>query len=153
MGKIVSVVVAAAMLTSSTAQAANMATMSGVVRVNQGSGYQTASRQAEVNPGDLVMVSPGGLALVSYSCGLTENVAPGAVYTVGNDARKCSKANVAQAQANVADGPKPMLFHGGGGSPFGIVHIVTIGALIAGIGWLVDWCRSDNKSRFVPSSP
>ena len=118
-------VAAAAMLTCSTAQAATMTTMSGVVRVNQGSGYQTASGPGELNPGDLVMVSPGGLAQVSYSCGLTETVAPGAVYTVGDAARKC-------ARASLANGPKPMLFHGRG--PGGLTPLEIAAAIAAGVG-------------------
>lgn len=84
------IVAVAAMLASSAAQAASITSMSGVVSVNPGgSGYVTVIGPGPLNPGDLVMVA-GGIVQISYSCGKTVTVEPGAVYTVGDDAEICA---------------------------------------------------------------
>ena len=83
---------AAALLIGSAAQAADLSRYTGVVRINQNGGYQIVKGLGPLLVGDLVMVDPGGLAQVTYSCGLTEVVKPGAVYTVGDDVYKCENA-------------------------------------------------------------
>ena len=139
MRKIASAIVIAAMLAGSTAQAANIAAMSGVVSVNQGSGYQTAKKPGPLNPGDMVLVGPGGLAQVSYSCGLNETVTPGAVYTVADDAQKC-------AQARLANGPKPSyLGHEGVGTGGGGWIWVAVAVATAGVTCLIWWCNSSSS--------
>ena len=142
---IICAVAAAAILTCSTAQAATMATMSGVISVNRGSGYQTVSEPGSLNPGDVVLVSPGGLAQVTYSCGLTEIVAPGAVYTVGDDAQKCAQASPGNVPGTPLAGPENRAANG--------PNILLIGAgIAAGVGGfflVINSINNDDK----PASP
>lgn len=50
--------------------------------MNRGGGYVRGASGAQLKPGDLVMVRPGGQAVVSYTGGCFVNVQIGSVYTV-----------------------------------------------------------------------
>lgn len=79
----------ATILAASAAQAANITEMSGQASVNVGNGFQPIDAATPLLPGDMVMVA-GGLVQIRYSCGVTHEVVPGAVYTVKDDAKACA---------------------------------------------------------------
>jgi len=56
--------------------------VSGQALVNRGSGYQLAANGMVLNPGDVVVVNPGGTAQISYPDGCTIPVQVGAIVTV-----------------------------------------------------------------------
>ena len=63
--------------------AATLGSVQGVVMVNRGNGYQTVQGTVQLNPGDVVVVNPGGSAQLSYADGCSVQVQVGAVVTVG----------------------------------------------------------------------
>ena len=69
-------------ISASPCSAAMLEAIAGQVSVNRGSGFQHVSGVVNVEPGDAVMVSPGGSARVVYADGCPVNVAPGSVLRV-----------------------------------------------------------------------
>lgn len=69
---------------NTSAYAAILTDISGQALVNRGGsgGYQLAVSGMVLNPGDVVVVNPGGAAQISYSDGCTVPVQAGAVVTV-----------------------------------------------------------------------
>jgi hypothetical protein len=68
---------------SAPAIAATLGSVQGTVMVNRGGGYQPVYGPTELNPGDLVVVNPGGSAQIAYSDGCSVPVQVGGVVTVG----------------------------------------------------------------------
>jgi hypothetical protein len=68
------------------ASAATVSRESGVVLVNRGSGFVQLAGDAELAPGDQVMVRPGGSAAIIYSSDCIVRVAPGLVSAVQENA-------------------------------------------------------------------
>ena len=68
---------------SAPAIAATLGSVQGTVMVNRGGGYQPVYGPTEVNPGDLVVVNPGGSAQIAYADGCSVPVQTGGVVTVG----------------------------------------------------------------------
>lgn len=64
------------------ARAATVTPGAGQVLINQGDGYISISGTTAVNPGDSVMVYPGGNALISYGGGCNVTVQSGSVASV-----------------------------------------------------------------------
>jgi hypothetical protein len=62
--------------------AATLGSVQGQVMVNRGNGYQSVQGTVELNPGDVVVVNPGGSAQLSYADGCSVQVAVGSVVTV-----------------------------------------------------------------------
>jgi hypothetical protein len=71
-----------ALSAASPCSAAMLEAIAGQVSVNRGTGFQHVSGVVNVEPGDAVMVSPGGSARVIYADGCPVNVAPGSVLRV-----------------------------------------------------------------------
>ncbi len=66
------------------AAAANVLPMAGEVRIRTGQGFQEIVRPTEVAAGAQVMVSPGGLATITYSDSCVVRVAPARITVVEN---------------------------------------------------------------------
>lgn len=64
------------------AQAAMLANVKGDVRVNAGQGFKAAASGQTINPGDRVMLGPGGSAAIVYDQQCLERVEPGLVAVV-----------------------------------------------------------------------
>lgn len=54
----------------------------GALYINQGQGFQQVTGPIEVNPGDQLMVSPGGAATAVYADGCRVSLQPGEVMTI-----------------------------------------------------------------------
>jgi|SRR5678815_1569915 hypothetical protein len=74
--------VALVVFANSPVNAAMLSDVSGQALVNRGSGYQLAANGMVLNPGDVVVVNPGGTAQISYPDGCTVPVQVGAIVTV-----------------------------------------------------------------------
>jgi hypothetical protein len=64
------------------ATGATLEPVQGDLWINHGKGFEKVSSRIEGKVGDSVMVSPGGIAKVTYSDGCQANVKPGAVMTI-----------------------------------------------------------------------
>jgi hypothetical protein len=62
--------------------AATVNAVSGQVLVNKGDGYQQVAGATEANPGDTVVVNPGGSGSIVYPDGCVVQVQPGTVATI-----------------------------------------------------------------------
>ena len=76
--------------------AATLGGVQGVVMVNRGNGYQTVTGPTQLNPGDVVVVNPGGSAQISYGDGCNVPVEVGAVVTVGAQSPCATQASEPQ---------------------------------------------------------
>lgn len=63
--------------------AATVTAVQGQVLVNRGQGYQLIQGATEVNPGDTVVVNPGGIAQIVYPDGCSMQFQPGSVVAIG----------------------------------------------------------------------
>jgi hypothetical protein len=70
------------LLVATSAHAATLNVIQGDVLVNRGSGYERVLEQAEVNPGDTVVVGTTSAAEIAYGQGCVVPVPIGAVATV-----------------------------------------------------------------------
>ncbi len=52
---------------AASADAASLASIQGMVQINNGSGFHQVAREAEVNPGTSIMTAPGASAEIRYS--------------------------------------------------------------------------------------
>ena len=73
-------------LTTSPVMAATLQVTQGSVSVNRGQGFEPASGTTTVNPGDTVVVQPGGSAQIVYPDGTVATLQPGSVATVADGA-------------------------------------------------------------------
>jgi hypothetical protein len=73
---------AASLAVVSVCSAATIEPVQGQLSINQGQGFHPVNGRIDANVGDLVMVSPGGSATVSYPDGCKVPVQPGAVMTI-----------------------------------------------------------------------
>jgi hypothetical protein len=108
----------------------------GVASINQGQGFQTIFGRVQGNPGDSVMVAPGGSAKITYDDGCTQDVNPGAVVTIQNPS-PCAAGAFAQT-----------------GDP--AFWVVLGGTVIAGgvaVCEAIQGCLSSNANRPAPLSP
>ena len=72
-----------ALLLSGQVQAATLSGVQGSVMVNPGSGYYLTVGPANLKPGDLVMLNPGGSAQLTFPDGCIVPLQAGTVVTVG----------------------------------------------------------------------
>lgn len=77
--------VLAGLVVSAAAEAATVDNVSGIVSLNQGSGYKRVGSGAPAAPGDIIMTSAEGSAQIVYANGCVEDVGPSSVVTVGED--------------------------------------------------------------------
>jgi hypothetical protein len=93
-----------AMALSMSSFAATVTPEQGIVLVNRGSGYQNVSGPTNVNPGDVLVVNPGGSALLAYDDGCFVPVAVGQIVTVGAKSPCATQGSMTPTQAT---GPAP----------------------------------------------
>jgi hypothetical protein len=108
-----------AMALSLSSFAATVVPEQGIVLVNHGSGYVNATGPTNVNPGDIIVVNPGGSAQLSYPDGCTVPVAIGAVVTVGAQSPCTTQGSMTLTQAT--GGPQDGTPPGDGEGPPGDV--------------------------------
>jgi hypothetical protein len=94
-----------AMALSLSSFAATVVPEQGIVLVNHGNGYANANGPTTVNPGDIIVVNPGGSAQLSYPDGCTVPVAIGSVVTVGAQSPCTTQGSMTPTQATT--GPAP----------------------------------------------
>ena len=73
-------------LMASPAMAATLQVTQGSVSINRGQGFEPATGTTTVNPGDTVVVQPGGNAQIVYPDGSVATLQPGSVVTVAEGA-------------------------------------------------------------------
>jgi len=79
--KVLAAVISCACLTTASF-AATVNSVGGQVLINKGGGYQQVAGSTQANPGDSILVNPGGSAQIVYPDGCVVEVLPGAVATV-----------------------------------------------------------------------
>ena len=127
-------------LASSTAGAATLEGIAGVVLVDHGSGFSAVHGQTQLVPGDTVIANPGGSAKVVYDDGCQVPVEPGSVVSVSSQP-PCSLETGSVA----SPGEQPWhldtttLLIGGG---------VVVGGVVAAVVLL-----SQNSNSNTPASP
>lgn len=116
------VAVLAAAFFSTAAIAATVNSTGGQVLINRGGGYQQVAGATEGNPGDTVVVNPGGSGTIVYPDGCVVDVSPGTVVTIG-----------AQSPCSTGAGPTGTTF--------------AIGALVVGggVGAAILLSQQDDK--------
>lgn len=83
-------------LVGACAEAATLDAIRGEVMVSRGAGFRPVSGPVELNPGDLVIVNPGGSARIHYGAGCAVPVVAGAVVSV-NKQSPCAQAKAKAA--------------------------------------------------------
>jgi hypothetical protein len=132
------VVAVATILLPTASQAAMLQEIQGVVLIDRGGGFDSVEGPTQLNPGDSVIVNPGGSAHVVYPDGCRVPVQPGAVVGV-NKHSPCSNAE----QGVVAEGDQ------GGG--FNTTNLLIGGAVVAlGAGAAILLIADDDET---PASP
>ncbi len=114
----------------SSLKAATLSDVQGEVLVDHGSGFDIVNGSTTLNPGDSVIVNPGGSALIVYDTECKVPVQPGAVVTV----HKYSPCN-----------------GGGDGLALSTTTLVVGGAVI-GLGAAAAVLLTSNKNE-TPASP
>jgi hypothetical protein len=93
---------------------ATLEPVQGELLINHGKGFEkVAVSKMEVKVGDSVMVSPGGIAKVTYADGCQTNVKPGAVMTI-TKLSPCASGSLAADltpiyKAKPAEAPPPFI--------------------------------------------
>lgn len=80
--------------------AATVTVVQGQVLINRGQGYRLVEGSTEANPGDMVVVNPGGLAQIAYPDGCSIQLQPGSIVAIGQP----SPCQAQQEQAGQAAG-------------------------------------------------
>jgi hypothetical protein len=103
-----------AMALSMSSFAAAVTPEQGIVLVNRGSGYQNVTGPTNVNPGDILVVNPGGSAQLAYDDGCFVPVAVGQIVTVGAKSPCATQGSMTPTQST---GPGPQGPEVEGGAP------------------------------------
>jgi hypothetical protein len=134
-----------AMALSSSSFAATVTPEQGIVLVNRGNGYQNVTGPTNVNPGDILVVNPGGSALLAYDDGCFVPVAVGTIVTVGAKSPCATQGSMTPTQATgpAPQGPPPEAEGGvapdtppaADGPGFGelALNVAVAGAVVGGI--------------------
>ncbi len=133
-------IVAAALLTSTVAQAAVLAGIEGPVLVNTGVGFQLTKGPVELKPGDLVMAYTGSNAQLSYPDGCSVPLATGTVVTIGAQS-PCAT----QAPQNNTPPPQPTAGLNTG--------TLVVGGLVVAGGIGAALALGGKSSSSAPASP
>jgi len=116
----------------------------GQVLLNTGQGYRLVQGSTNVNPGDMIVVNPGGMARITYDDGCVTEVRPPAVTAI-------SSQSPCQAQQQTQGAPQddtPGEQHGWLGG-ISTTHVVLGTALVG--GGVAAWFLLSGK--FKPASP
>ena len=114
----------------------------GQVLINSGQGYRLVQGSTNVNPGDMIVVNPGGLARITYDDGCVSEVRPPAVTAISSQS-PCQQ----QKQSSSQDEPQGEPQGGIGG--ISTTHVVLGTALVG--GGVAAWFLLSGK--FKPASP
>ena len=142
-----------AVMLSITSHAATLTPEQGIVLVNHGSGYVNARGPTTVNPGDTVVVNPGGSAQLSYPDGCVVLVSIGTLVTVGQQSPCTTEGSMTPTQATIpppqGSEPPGIIAAPSGGAVFDLVDPYTLvpGLLVGGVVLGV-WVAKDK-----PASP
>lgn len=109
----------------------------GQVLLNTGQGYRLVQGSTNVNPGDMIVVNPGGMARITYDDGCVTEVRPPAVTAIS------SQSPCQQKQSSPEGEP-----HGGIGG-ISTTHVVLGTALVG--GGVAAWLLLSRKDK--PASP
>jgi hypothetical protein len=112
----------------------------GQVLLNTGQGYRLVQGSASVNPGDMIVVNPGGMARITYDDGCVTEVRPPAVTAISTQS-PCQQ----QKQSPPQDDPQGTQ----DGSGITTTHVLLGTALVGGgvAAWLL------LSGKFKPASP
>jgi len=105
--------------------AATVTAEQGQVLLNTGQGYKLVQGVTKVNPGDMVVVNPGGLARIIYDDGCVREVRPPAVTAISSQS-PCQLQQ--QKQSSAQDEPQ------GGTGGITTTHVVLGAGILAGAG-------------------
>ena len=125
---------------SSSAFAATVNSIEGVLQVNAGSGFKKVARSAEVAPGGSVMVSPEGKAEILYSDGCRIPLGAGSVAVVA-PVSPCAKGQAADDRRD---------------DDYSAYYWAAGGVAAAGLGvgiWALTRHKSNNNVVVSPASP
>ena len=103
--------------------AASVTAEQGQVLLNTGQGYRLVQGSTNVNPGDMIVVNPGGLARIIYDDGCVREVRPPAVTAI-------SSQSPCQLQKQSSAQDEPQGDHGG----ITTTHVVLGTAVLVGAG-------------------
>jgi hypothetical protein len=117
--------------------AATVTVEQGQVLLNTGQGYRLVQGSTNVNPGDMIVVNPGGMARITYDDGCVREVRPPAVTAIS------SQSPCQQNQSSPEGEP-----HGGTGG-ISTTHVVLGTALVG--GGVAAWLLLSRKDK--PASP
>jgi hypothetical protein len=116
----------------------------GQVLLNTGQGYRLIQGSTNVNPGDMIVVNPGGMARVAYDDGCVTEVRPPAVTAISSQS-PCQLQQ--QKQGSPQEGPQGEPQGGIGG--ISTTHVVLGTALVG--GGVAAWLLLSGKLK--PASP
>jgi hypothetical protein len=114
----------------------------GQVLLNTGQGYRLVQGSINVNPGDMIVVNPGGMARITYDDGCVTEVRPPAVTAISAQS-PCQQQQKPSSPQDDSQGE-----HGGIGG-ISTTHVVLGTALVGGgvAAWLL------LSGKFKPASP
>jgi hypothetical protein len=121
--------------------AATVTVEQGQVLLNTGQGYRLVQGSTNVNPGDMIVVNPGGMARITYDDGCVTEVRPPAVTAI-------SSHSPCQQNQSSPEGEPQGEPHGGIGG-ISTTHVVLGTALVG--GGVAAWFLLSGK--FKPASP
>jgi hypothetical protein len=113
----------------------------GQVLLNTGQGYRLVQGSTSVNPGDMIVVNPGGMARITYDDGCVTEVRPPAVTAI-------STQSPCQQQKQSSPQDEPQGEHGGIGG-ISTTHVLLGTALVG--GGVAAWLLLSGKLK--PASP
>ncbi len=130
--------VCAVLFSAVNALAATLEGLQGVVLVDRGSGYGAVQGATQLNPGDSVIVNPGGSAKVVYPDGCSVAVVPGSVVAVGAQSPCSMETGAVNNQATESGG-------------LNMTTLLIGGAIVAGAVTGVILLTDDDDDK--PASP
>ncbi|HWJ73500.1 MAG TPA: hypothetical protein VNX29_10075 [Kaistia sp.] len=136
----------------SAASAATLSGVSGPVLVDSGKGFVKVSANAEVAPGNRVMISKGGKAVLAYADGCSKALGQNTVTTVVASGACTASAQVA-GQAGVVAGGAGLGTAAGGTS---VAVALGVGAAVAvgvGVGIGAAAASESSANGVVPVPP
>ena len=113
----------------------------GQVLLNTGQGYRLVQDSTNVNPGDMIVVNPGGMARITYDDGCVTEVRPPAVTAISSQS-PCQLQQQKQGSSQDDQQGEP---HGG----ISTTHVVLGTALVG--GGVAAWFLLSHKGK--PASP
>ena len=140
---------------SISSHAATLTPEQGIVLVNHGNGYANAKGPTTVNPGDIVVVNPGGSAQLTYPDGCVVLISIGTLVTVGQQSPCATEGSMTPTQATIpppqgSEPPETIAAPSGAGmldwvDPYTLVPGLLLGGVVLGVALA--------KDKDKPASP